>query len=136
MPTTALIKAFVVNEKLPRVLYRLDGVVEKSYGGISIANPWSMEDHSLGKQDLSGLHFLSDVGNLLILSDESKSITETSVTGERISTLSLRSGSAGLSDMIPQPEGVTVDHQGHLYILSEPNLLYRFAPPTPQITAR
>ncbi len=119
---------FVVNEKKPRAIYRLDGVVSDHINGVSIASPWSMEDNSLSNSDLSGLHFLSDLGTLLVLSDESKSLTETSPEGERISTLSLRQGSAGLTATIPQPEGVTVDDEGHLYVLSEPNLFYRFAP--------
>ena len=121
---------FVVNEKKPRAIYRLDGVVSDNINGVSIASPWSMEDNSLSNSDLSGLHFLSDLGTLLVLSDESKSLTETSPEGERISTLSLRQGSAGLTATIPQPEGVTVDDKGHLYVLSEPNLFYRFAPKT------
>ncbi len=119
---------FVVNEKNPRAIYRLDGVVSDHVNGVSIASPWSMEDNSLSNSDLSGLHYLSDLGTLLVLSDESKSLTETTPEGERISTLSLRQGSAGLTASIPQPEGVTVDDKGHLYVLSEPNLFYRFAP--------
>ncbi|MGH1373175.1 MAG: SdiA-regulated domain-containing protein [Cellvibrionaceae bacterium] len=122
---------FVVNEKKPRAIYRLEGVVSDHINGVSIQSPWSMEDNSLFKRDLSGLHFLSDLGTLLVLSDDSKSLTETSREGERISTLSLRQGSAGLAAAIPQPEGVTVDDKGHLYVLSEPNLFYRFAPRFP-----
>ena len=41
----------------------------------------------------------------------------------------LRDGFAGLSADIGQPEGITLDERGFLYILSEPNLLFRFEPP-------
>ncbi len=40
--------------------------------------------------------------------------------------LSLRAGSAGLSESIRQAEGITMDDSGTLYICSEPDLLYIF----------
>lgn len=119
---------FVVNEKQPRALYRIDGAVAQSSNAVSISSPWSMEENSLDNKDLSGLHFHAHSGNLLLLSDDSKSITETSLSGNVISRLSLKSGRSGLDDAIPQAEGITMDAEGNLYVLSEPNLFYRFAP--------
>lgn len=116
---------FVVNEDEPRQLLRIDGFVDTEARHFSVSHPWNMEENSLGKRDLSGVHFDPRTGHLLVLSDESGSLTESSLSGEVISRLSLASSQAGFKDDVPQAEGVTMDNHGQLYILSEPNLLYR-----------
>nr|BFE92363.1 hypothetical protein GCM10020185_28990 [Pseudomonas brassicacearum subsp. brassicacearum] len=40
--------------------------------------------------------------------------------------MTLLGGFNGLKDTIPRAEGVTVDEAGNLYMVSEPNLFYRF----------
>lgn len=60
-------------------------------------------------------------------SEESKRVVETTISGQEISHLNLSSIFPGQSRNIPQPEGITMDNQGHLYICSEPNLLYIYA---------
>jgi hypothetical protein len=47
---------------------------------------------------------------------------------ELVSMMPLWRGWPGLKRSIPQAEGVTTDAQGALYIVSEPNLFYRFEP--------
>lgn len=46
--------------------------------------------------------------------------------GKVVSFRSLARGFAGLLKGIPQAEGVTIDNEGYLYVVSEPNLFYRF----------
>ncbi|GAB3091092.1 YjiK family protein [Pseudomaricurvus hydrocarbonicus] len=127
---------FVVNERQPRALYHIQGAVNPEAVNFSISSPWSLEENSLNKSDLSGLHFDQRTGHLLILSDESKSLTEANLNGEWVSRLSLSSSKAGFERGVPQAEGVTMDDDGMLYILSEPNLLYRLAPPSAPVRAQ
>ncbi|MEM7148062.1 MAG: SdiA-regulated domain-containing protein [Verrucomicrobiota bacterium] len=42
--------------------------------------------------------------------------------------MDLEKGFHNLDHPIPQAEGVTLDDERNLYIVSEPNLLYRFKP--------
>lgn len=65
-------------------------------------------------------------GHLILLSDESKLLIEMTDEGKVVSFRSLARGFAGLLKGIPQAEGVTIDNEGYLYVVSEPNLFYRF----------
>ena len=46
--------------------------------------------------------------------------------GNPISMLPLWRGFRGLTTSVPQAEGVALDSADRLYIVSEPNLFYRF----------
>lgn len=81
---------------------------------------------SLWRGDISGLHMNSETGDLLILSDDSKSVTTMSSEGILSMPFSLGGFANGLLAGIPQPEGVTMDDQGRLFVLSEPHQLYTF----------
>ena len=61
-----------------------------------------------------------------MVSDDSKCMVEMSLDGVLRGYASLRRGACGLQADIPQAEGITLDGKGDLYIVSEPNLLYRF----------
>ncbi len=136
-------KFYVVKEKDPRKLYKMVLPAEEAKTK-ALANPdeeppvpeitlpWDIDTKSLGMDDLSGICFDPKSGHLLILSDESKCVVEATLDGKEISRLSLKGGSAGLSDTIKQPEGITLDDRGNLYVCSEPNTLYVFSkPPEP-----
>ena len=84
--------------------------------------------NDLDMDDFSGLHFETNSGNLIFLSDESKRITEVTLQGEHISSMGLEGGFSGLNDDIPQPEGITMDADRTLYVVSEPNIFYCFKP--------
>ena len=70
-------------------------------------------------------------GHLLALSDESGLILELDVNGRPLSTMSLSKGRQGLQKTVPQAEGIAMDDDGTLYLVSEPNLFYVFKKPTP-----
>ena len=62
----------------------------------------------------------------LVLSADSHLLLELDETGEQVSFMTLLGGFNGLKDTIPRAEGVTMDESGNLYMVSEPNLFYRF----------
>lgn len=77
--------------------------------------------------DISGLNYDDVHQQLQVLSDESKKIVLTGHDGT-VQQISLDKGEHGLQSSVPQPEGIATDSKGRLYVVSEPNLFYRFAP--------
>lgn len=85
--------------------------------GVSL--PWFIKD-------ISGLHYDRNSGLLYVLSHESALILVSDLDGGR-KVMSLRRGHGGLRSDIPQTERIASDDQGTLWIVSEPNLFYRFS---------
>ena len=77
-------------------------------------------------RDLSSLAIDQRTGHLLVLSDESRMLLELDTQGNPVSFISLAVGFNGLTRSIKQAEGVAIDAQGTIYIVSEPNLFYVF----------
>ncbi|AHF70054.1 MULTISPECIES: SdiA-regulated domain-containing protein [Pseudomonas] len=86
-------------------------------------------DAGLFVRDMSSLYFDAPTGHLLLMSDESKKILELNDEGRPIASASLKKGKLGLSKDVPQAEGFTLDEEGTLYVVSEPNLFYKFRKP-------
>ena len=116
---------FAVRERDPKEFIRVSGFIENQ-NRICIDYCDQIEVNDLYMDDLSGLHFDLTTGHLLFLSDESKILAEIDRQGKMLSYMDLRKGFHDLNQSIPQPEGVALDDDGNLYIVSEPNLLYRF----------
>ncbi len=76
--------------------------------------------------DVSGLEYYAPTNSLLVLSDESKMILEVSSEWRVRDRLFLTAEWSGLREDIPQPEGIAMDNENNLYIVSEPNLFYKF----------
>jgi uncharacterized protein YjiK len=115
---------YILKEKQPRKLYAVE--VKDEGGEPQVKSPWDLQKKGLGLSDVSGLHFDPATGHLLILSHESRTVVETTIEGKEISRLKLAPGNAGLTQPIPQPEGICLDDQGNLYICGEPNTFYLF----------
>ena len=77
-------------------------------------------------RDFSSLAIDHRTGHLLVLSDESRMLLELDQQGNPVSFISLAMGFNGLTRSIKQAEGVAMDAQGTIYIVSEPNLFYVF----------
>ena len=116
---------WIAKERDPMAIYRVGGAFDRSaLPQIDIHHSQGMtEAASLGNSDLSGLHYDSQSGHLLVLSDESARLAEINLEGEIISTLSM---GWLLGDDVPQAEGVAMNDSGDIFVVSEPNLLYRF----------
>ncbi|QQZ41849.1 SdiA-regulated domain-containing protein [Pseudomonas sp. SK3(2021)] len=124
-------RLFVAKERDPMLIYEVKGFPhydpEKSYAVHVVNNP--KRDAGLFVRDLSSLQYDERTGHLLALSDESWLVLELDVDGRPLSTLSLRKGRQGLQATVPQAEGIAMDDDGTLYLVSEPNLFYVFKKP-------
>lgn len=124
-------RLFVAKERDPMMIYEVRGFPQnnpqKPYATHVVTNP--RRDAQLFVRDLSSLQFDERTGHLLALSDESKLLLELGLDGQPISTLSLKKGRHGLTRSVPQAEGVAMDADGAIYVVSEPNLFYVFKKP-------
>lgn len=121
-------RLFVAKERDPMRIIEITGFAETAgQSGMSVNIADNLErDKGLFVRDLSSLQFDSRTRHLLALSDESRLIIELNAEGKPVSTLSLLAGRHGLQRSVPQAEGVAMDDQGVLYLISEPNLFYVF----------
>lgn len=85
-----------------------------------------LPSEELDLRNLSALGIDPRTGHLLALSADSNMLLELDEKGEQVSFMTLLGGFNGLADTIPRAEGVAMDDQGNLYMVSEPNLFYRF----------
>ncbi len=85
-----------------------------------------LESDELDLRNLSALSIDPRTGHTLVLSADSHMLLELDETGEQVSFMTLLGGFNGLKDTIPRAEGVAMDELGNLYMVSEPNLFYRF----------
>jgi uncharacterized protein YjiK len=77
-------------------------------------------------RNLSALAIDPRTRHTLALSADSHLLLELDEKGEQVSFMTLLGGFNGLKKTIPRAEGVTMDEAGTLYMVSEPNLFYRF----------
>lgn len=121
-------RLFVVKEHSPRKLYEIRGLKASIQGefNLEVIDREAWLEHKVFASDLSSVHYDERTGHLALLSDESKLLMELDGNGKLISFRSLLGGFAGLQDSVPQGEGMTFDERGNLYLVSEPNLFYRF----------
>ena len=122
---------YLIKEKSPALLLRISGLDSslKQQGLLALQEIYSDTSMDVFGSDVSGLYFDMGSGQLLVLSDESQCITGITTYSKAIEAPRFGLGwfSNGLLKGIPQPEGVTMDDAGNLYVLSEPNQLYRFS---------
>jgi len=118
-------KQLILGEERPPALYSVatDGV--SALSGQKRALP----SGALEMRNLSALAIDPRTRHLLALSADSHLLMELDENGEQVSFMTLLGGFNGLKDTIPRAEGVTMDEQGTVYMVSEPNLFYVFRKP-------
>jgi len=85
-----------------------------------------LPDYDLELRNLSALGVDPRTGHILALSAQSNLLLELDEHGQALSFISLLGGRNGLDRRIPRAEGVAMDEDGTLYLVSEPNLFYVF----------
>lgn len=125
-------RLFAIKERDPRQLFTVTSMLTALSGGplqLTVSDRRDWVKRSVYATDLSDGYYDPRTGHLLVLSDQSKNITELDGDGRFVSIRSLRAWLGGLQHDAPQPEGMTMDSAGNLYVVSEPNLFYRFSKP-------
>jgi uncharacterized protein YjiK len=98
----------------------------KGDGKVLNGDKIKLASHALDVRNLSALAIDPRTGHMLVLSADSHLLLELDKKGEQVSFMTLLGGFNGLEKTIPRAEGVTMDDAGTLYMVSEPNLFYRF----------
>jgi uncharacterized protein YjiK len=123
-------RLLIVKEKQPLRVFEISGladIFEGRFTNLDI-NEWQPEASQLLLGDLSSISYHEPSEHLFLLSHESHLLLEYNAQGEPVDLLVLRAGWHGLAKTIPQAEGMTIGPDGTVYVLSEPNLFYRFVP--------
>ena len=111
----------VLGEERPPALFTW-----KSDGATLTGDKQKIASTELDMRNLSALAVDPRTGHLLVLSADSHLLLELDAQGEQVSFMTLLGVFNGLKHTIPRAEGVTMDEAGTLYMVSEPNLFYRF----------
>jgi uncharacterized protein YjiK len=120
-------RLFIAKERDPMRIFEVSGFMQKGPGPIRLqVHTDPARDEALFLTDLSSLYYDDATDHLWVLSDQSKMVVELNQQGKALSSLNLRAGNAGLKADIPQAEGMAMGANGDLYLVSEPNLFYRF----------
>lgn len=125
-------KLLVVKERDPKYVISVKGLVDEDNSGILDLEIETLHQYerilAWAMRDLSGVKYLSKSGHMLLLSDESKLVKELDEHARPLGAMALWAGFHGLKNSIPQAEGITLDNDDNIYIISEPNLFYVFKP--------
>lgn len=125
-------RLFVVKEKQPLRLFELSGLSTALDGrrlDLQISEWLPSGSVALLLRDLSSLTYHEESASMLLLSHESRLIVEFGPQRKPSGLLVLRRGWHGLKADVPQAEGVAIGPRSEIYVISEPDLFYRFDPP-------
>lgn len=108
---------FIAQEEPPRIMHHMMHDAKSAINASRLNQSLPLE-----VSDYAGISILQAGEEfLLILSEASHNLHVLNLQGEPVSRLSLRSGFMRLWPLMEQPEGVTVDNDGNIYLVGEPN---------------
>ncbi|MDY7218430.1 SdiA-regulated domain-containing protein [Denitrificimonas sp. JX-1] len=116
----------LAKERDPLGLYALPLAAGSAVAEMTEQDLIALPSEHIFALDFSGLALDPRTGHLLVLSDESRMLLELDEEGQPVSFMSFIMGFNGLTANINQAEGVAIDAEGTIYIMSEPNLFYVF----------
>ena len=122
----------VVQEQWPQRVWMLSGLESAHEGRLNRLDvaPWRRARWlDVVTADLSSVTVHEPSGQWFFLSAASGLVVQHTADGRLVDTFPLWQGFRGLTQTIPQAEGMAFDPAGRLFIVSEPNLFYRFGPP-------
>jgi uncharacterized protein YjiK len=127
-------RLFVSQEIWPRKVWLVEGL--DPGGAPSRPPPRIREWRPLGGGmvpigDYSSVSLHEPTGELLVASKLTGMVLAYAPDGSLAGTLPLWPGFRGLARRVPQAEGMALDPAGTVYLVSEPNLFYRFEPGQP-----
>ena len=127
-------RLFVSQEIWPRKVWLIEGLHPgpAPAAAPAVVREWRPSGGGmvpLGDYSAISLHEAS--GQLLVASKLSGMVLAYAADGTLAGTLPLWPGFAGLTRRVPQAEGMALDPAGTVYLVSEPNLFYRFDPGPP-----
>jgi uncharacterized protein YjiK len=111
----------LVGQERPTLLFSLKG-----NGSGFGPEKTPVASNALDMRNLSAMTFDPRTGHLLLLSADSHLLIEADDSGQPVSFMALLGHLNGLAHTVPRAEGVAMDDQGTLYMVSEPNLFYAF----------
>lgn len=121
----------LVNEKFPKRVLRVDGLrpLRADHApAYPIVRPWRSSGWlGVPGNDLASVTAHASGSRLLLLSESSALISDHDRSGQLLGLLPLWAGKHGLRHRVPQPEGLAMGPDGTIYVVSEPNLFYRFS---------
>lgn len=122
----------VVKERNPKYVLSVYGLVNQVSDSVIDLNIERLHKYdsmlAWAMRDLSAVQYLGNSGHILLLSDESKILKEFDENAKPIGAMLFWKGFHGLKKGVPQAEGVAIDDDNNLYLISEPNLFYVFKP--------
>jgi len=126
-------RLFVSQEIWPRKIWVVEGLPPLGQPDFRPSvNEWRPAGGGMppvGDYSSVSLHEAS--GQLLVVSKLTGLVLAYAPDGSLAGTLPLWPGFRGLTQRVPQAEGIALDPAGTVYLVSEPNLFYRFDPPAP-----
>lgn len=120
----------VVQEKWPQRVIRYTGMQASQLELLPGASRSDWEPrgwHGLVTGDLSSVTVNEATSHWLMLSASSALVALYDEAGKLLDVMPLWQGHHGLKKKIPQGEGIATDLNGRIFVVSEPNLFYRFS---------